>query len=51
MNRRAGHTGTMIAWGCAVWGTGWYYAPYVAYGAAVPVYYPAARGSRGGRRR
>ena len=37
---RAGYTGTMIAWGCAVWGTGWYYAPYVWYGGAYPVYYP-----------
>ena len=34
--RRVGHvrdgrpryTGVMIAWGCAVWGSGWYYPPY-----------------------
>jgi hypothetical protein len=32
----AGYEGTMIAWGCAVWGTGWYYPPYYGYG----VYYP-----------
>jgi len=35
-----GYTGVTIAWGCAVWGTGWYYPPYVWYGAAYPVYYP-----------
>ena len=22
------YTGVMIAWGCAVWGSGWYYPPY-----------------------
>lgn len=37
---RAGYTGVTIAWGCAVWGTGWYYAPYVWYGGLAPVYYP-----------
>ena len=26
----AGYTGLMIGWGCAVWGSGWYYPPYVA---------------------
>jgi hypothetical protein len=31
-----GYTGVMIGWGCAVWGTGWYYPPYYGYGA----YYP-----------
>jgi hypothetical protein len=36
----AGYTGLMIAWGCAVWGTGWYYPPYVWYGGYYPVYYP-----------
>ena len=35
----AGYTGMMIAWGCAVWGTGWYYPPYVRYGGFYPVYY------------
>jgi hypothetical protein len=25
---RAGYTSVTIAWGCAVWGTGWYYQPY-----------------------
>jgi hypothetical protein len=39
---RAGYTGVTIAWGCAVWGSGWYYAPYVWYGGAYPVYYPYA---------
>jgi hypothetical protein len=33
------YTGLMVAWGCAVWGTGYYYPPYVHYG-AFPVYYP-----------
>jgi hypothetical protein len=36
----AGYTGMMVAWGCAVWGTGWYYPPYVWYGGFYPVYYP-----------
>ena len=36
----AGYTGMMVAWGCAVWGTGWYYPPYVHYGAYYPIYYP-----------
>ena len=36
----AGYTGMMVAWGCAVWGTGWYYPPYVGYGGYYPVYYP-----------
>jgi hypothetical protein len=36
----AGYTGMMIAWGCAVWGTGWYYPPYVWYGGMYPGYYP-----------
>jgi hypothetical protein len=37
----AGYTGLMIAWGCAVWGTGWYYPPYVGWG-YYPIYYPYA---------
>ena len=36
----AGYTGMMVAWGCAVWGTGWYYPPYWGYGAYGPIYYP-----------
>ena len=36
----AGYTGMMVAWGCAVWGTGWYYPPYVWHGGYYPVYYP-----------
>jgi hypothetical protein len=36
----AGYTGLMIAWGCAVWGSGWYYPPYIGYGGFYPVYYP-----------
>jgi hypothetical protein len=35
----AAYTGLMIAWGCAVWGTGYYYPPYVRYG-PYPIYYP-----------
>jgi hypothetical protein len=36
----AAYTGVMIAWGCAVWGTGYYYPPYVGYGGFYPAYYP-----------
>jgi len=36
----AGYTGTMVGWGCAVWGTGWYYPPYYYYGGYYPGYYP-----------
>jgi hypothetical protein len=32
----AGYTGMMIGWGCAVWGSGWYYPPYYGGG----WYYP-----------
>jgi hypothetical protein len=35
----AAYMGVMIAYGCAVWGTGYYYPPYVYYGARYPVYY------------
>ena len=35
----AGYTGMMVAWGCAVWGTGYYYPP-VIYPGPVPIYYP-----------
>jgi hypothetical protein len=38
----AAYTGMMIGWGCAVWGSGWYYPPYVAYGGFYPAYYPYA---------
>ena len=31
-----GYMGMMVGWGCAVWGTGWYYPPYYWYGG----YYP-----------
>ncbi len=34
----AAYTGVMIAWGCAVWGTGYYYPPYY-YGGMYPAYY------------
>jgi hypothetical protein len=36
----AAYTGVMVAWGCAVWGTGYYYPPYVGYGGYYPVYHP-----------
>jgi hypothetical protein len=36
----AGYTGMMVAWGCAVWGSGWYYPPYWGYGGFYPYYYP-----------
>ena len=35
-----GYTGLMIGWGCAVWGSGWYYPPYLHHGGLYPVYYP-----------
>ena len=33
------YSGVMVAWGCAVWGTGYYYPPYVYHG-VYPMYYP-----------
>jgi hypothetical protein len=36
----AAYTGVMVAWGCAVWGTGFYYPPYVWYGGFYPAYFP-----------
>jgi hypothetical protein len=36
----AAYTGLMVAWGCAVWGSGYYYPPYVWYGGGYPIYYP-----------
>jgi hypothetical protein len=36
----AGYTGMMVAWGCAVWGTGWYYPPYWGWYGGYPYYYP-----------
>jgi hypothetical protein len=36
----AGYTGMMVAWGCVVAGSGWYYPPYIGYGGFYPVYYP-----------
>jgi hypothetical protein len=39
----AGYTGMAIAWGCAVWGTGWYYPPYVWYGGLYPGYFAYPR--------
>ena len=36
----AAYTGVMVGWGCAVWGTGYYYPPYVGYGGFYPAYFP-----------
>jgi len=36
----AAFTGVMIAWGCAVWGTGYYYPPYWGWAGPRPYYYP-----------
>jgi hypothetical protein len=36
----AAYTGVMIGWGCAVWGSGYYYPPYVWYGGYYPAYFP-----------
>ncbi len=36
----AGFTGVMIAWGCAVWGSGYYHPPYWGFGGPYPYYYP-----------
>ncbi len=36
----AAYTGVMVAWGCAVWGTGFYYPPYWGWGGMYPWYYP-----------
>jgi hypothetical protein len=39
----AGYTGMMVGWGVTVWGTGWYYPPYVGWGGYYPYYYPHYR--------
>lgn len=36
----SGYTGVIIAWGVIVYGSGWYYPPYVYWGHPYPVYYP-----------
>ncbi len=36
----AAYTGLMIGWGCAVWGSGWYYPPYGGYYGGYPYYHP-----------
>jgi hypothetical protein len=35
----AGYTGMMVAYGCTMWGSGWYYPPYVGWGGYYPYYY------------
>jgi hypothetical protein len=39
----AGYTGIMVAWGCAVWGSGWDYPPYYGWYGGYPAYYPYYR--------
>jgi hypothetical protein len=39
----AGYWGMMTAWGCDMWGSGWYDDPYYGYGGGYPVYYPPLR--------
>jgi hypothetical protein len=36
----AAYTGMMVAWGCVVWGSGWYYPPYYYGGGFYPYYRP-----------
>jgi hypothetical protein len=38
----AGYFGTFLAADALVWGTGWYYPPYVWWGPVYPIYYPYA---------
>ena len=33
-------TGMMVAWGCVVWGSGYYYPPYHGFYGGYPYYYP-----------
>ena len=35
----AGYAGMMVGWGCAMWGSGYYYPPYYGYGGYYPYYY------------
>ena len=46
----AGYMGMVWAsdWNCVVWGTGWYYPPYVYYGGYYPIYYPYPMSYGGG---
>ncbi len=37
----AGYTGMMVAWGCTVWGSGWYYPPYYGLRRLLSVLLPA----------
>ncbi|HSE97212.1 MAG TPA: hypothetical protein VLD57_03005, partial [Blastocatellia bacterium] len=39
----AGYWGMYYGWGCAFWGTGWYYPPYYGWGGYYPIYYPPLR--------
>ena len=46
LESEAGYTGMMVGWGCAVWGSGWYYPPYYWYGGFYPwyIWYPRTFG-------
>jgi hypothetical protein len=33
-----GYMGMMVGWGCAIWGTGWYYPPYYWGGGYYPYF-------------
>ena len=35
----AAYTGVVVAWGCAVWGSGYYYPPYYGWYGGYPYYY------------
>ena len=35
----AAYTGMMVAWGCMVWGSGYYYPPYYGFYGGYPYYY------------
>ena len=43
-----GYMGMYYGWGTMVWGTGYYYPPYVYYGPSYPVYYPYSMSYGGG---
>jgi hypothetical protein len=37
----AAYSGLMVGWGCAMWGTGYYYPPYVGWSGLYPAYLPS----------
>jgi len=34
------YDGMMVAWGCAMWGSGYYYPPYIGWDGYYPAYFP-----------